>query len=418
MLTATVTAPELAWWAAFVGLVGSCAGLGWWLLFSPLPGRVGPAVGPSPGGTGPAGGQRPPPTVTRMSAPVVSIAIGMYFVLGTAGIWDAAWHMQYGIAGTISDFWSPPHLLMYASFGAIAGFTAFALVALLSGSGGIRERFRAQPLLGAFFLISIYQMGSGPLDELWHKVNGVDSTAWALPHFIIVVLAGVALALLGSLYHGAVSRRTPWTELVLLIPFAVILWTAMGVSIGDWEFTLVARAVPEGNPLLDRPFWAYPIAGMLPGAVVLGAVAALADRRWTSVAEVALLLVWSTAAFALFTLLGSSMPQWTTPLAYLAGAVAVDAVRGSPRFRGRPLAAGVVFATVQLSVAVALILGATRLVPLGPTDVAVAIGAGIPLGAFAYSLGHAIGTALRTLPERATVATTLRAAPAPSRAAG
>ena len=115
---------QVAWWIGLVTLVTICSGLVWWLFFSPIDDAASSASG-------------------GLSQRTLSFAIGVYFVLGTGGIWDASWHMRYGIAGTIRDFWSPPHLLMYASFGVLAGFTAFALSALMRGTGGIRVRFRA-----------------------------------------------------------------------------------------------------------------------------------------------------------------------------------------------------------------------------------------------------------------------------------
>jgi hypothetical protein len=222
----------------------------------------------------------------------------------------------------------------------------------MGGSGGIRAKFRAQPLLGAFFLISTYQLGSGPIDEIWHLAVGTDLTAWAPPHVVIVTLSALALAILGSLYVAAVTRPTRVTALATLLPFAIILWTTMGVAVGDWEFTLVSGAIPAGNPFWDRPSWQYIVAGSVPGPIVFGTVGALHNRRWVSLAVAALMLVWSATAFGLFTALGSSMPQWTMPLAYLAAAFAVDVARLAAPLRGRPLALGAIFAIVETAVAI------------------------------------------------------------------
>jgi hypothetical protein len=388
-----VNPAEIAWWIGLTLLVTGCTTLAWWLFLSPIANA--PAVN----------AQSP------FSARVVAIPILIYFVLGTAGIADASWHMTFGIAGTTRDFWSPPHLAMYGSFGAIAAFTAFALSALMGARRGVRENFRAQPLLGAFFLISVYQLGSGPVDELYHSVHGIDLTAWAPPHLIIVSLAAVALAILGSLYGAAVTRPTRRDALIRLIPFAVILWTTMGVAIGDWEFTLVSGAVPPGNPLWDRPSWQYIVAGVIPGSIVLGAAASLLESRWSSVAVVALMIAWSFAAFAAFAALGSSMPSWTTPLAYLAGALVVDIARTRPALGTRPLVLGLLFAVTEFGVATALIVFGTRLVELTTSDVVTAALVAIPLGSSGHVIGRAVGRLQRTLPERiATASRTRRAA--------
>ncbi len=104
-----------------------------------------------------------------------------------AGTWDVWWHGALGR----ETFWSPPHLLLYAS----------VIVAICSGMYGwwwIREK---SWIWLAVVLLLI--PASAPFDELWHRIFGVEPVnspliVWSPPHVLL------ALALVGSflfLFH-------------------------------------------------------------------------------------------------------------------------------------------------------------------------------------------------------------------------
>jgi hypothetical protein len=371
---------------ATITLIVSCALAGWWLFFSPLAEPV--AEAPRSDG------------YRRGTLRTVTAAILVYVVLGSCGIWDSSWHMRLGIAGTVADFWWPPHLLMYLSFGVLALIAFYAFARILGLDGGLRARFRAQPLLGAFFLISLYQMGSGPTDEIWHKMYGVDLTAWALPHLVIVALSAIAIATLIVLYRAAVPERTLLEEVILLLPFAVVLWNSMAIGVGDWEFTLYTGAVPPTNPLFERPAWSYIVAGLLPLPFVLGAAAALLDHRLPSIAVTAVVLAWSSAVWALVIALGSPAPLFATPIAYFVSALAADGWRLLRGPRVRPFETGLVIAVAYLSVTIPVTVWSTHIVDLGPADLLLAIGPSLAIGPLLYAAAAACGRALRAFPAR------------------
>lgn len=98
-----------------------------------------------------------------------------------AGTWDVWWHGALGR----ESFWSPPHLLLYAS----------VIVAITTGFyGWWKTRERSWKWLAIIlFLIP----ASAPFDELWHRIFGVEPAnspliIWSPPHVIL------ALALAGS----------------------------------------------------------------------------------------------------------------------------------------------------------------------------------------------------------------------------
>jgi hypothetical protein len=370
------------------------AGLAWWIFRSPL----------SELGTY----DRDPVNATRMSRLALA-GIGVYGVLCAGGIWDASWHMRYGIAGTISDFWSPPHITMYLSFATLASGALFALTRLIGTAGALRASFRAEPLLAAFFLVSLFQFSFGPVDEVWHKLFGVDLTAWALPHIVLGGLAVVALALLVPLQGRPFARGTWRWDAPAIFAFAVILWTPTAIAVGDWEFTLRSGAVPAGNPLFERPPWSYVVAGALPGAFVLGAAATVIERRWASALVALAMILFSGAVFALFAALGSSMPLWTTAVAYLVAGTVVDAVRRGSR--GRALARGILFSACYAATSIALTVWSTRIVDLGLGDALGATILSLALGTSTYVAGARAGDLLIALPERADRSLDRRVAP-------
>ena len=98
-----------------------------------------------------------------------------------AGTWDVWWHGALGR----ETFWSPPHLMLYAS----------VIVAIAAGFyGWWKSREQSMKWLAILlFLIP----ASAPFDELWHRIFGVEPVnspliIWSPPHVIL------ALALIGS----------------------------------------------------------------------------------------------------------------------------------------------------------------------------------------------------------------------------
>jgi hypothetical protein len=238
-----------------LGLIGVFVGLGWWLLASPLP--PGARVVPIPGASR-----------VRALAAAVSASSGLLFVAG--GLWDEIWHRRYGGFG--NDFLWPPHLLLYSSIALIAALAAGAVLVLalgFRGSGGLRERMRAEPLLGVIALVSAYLIFSLPSDELWHRIYGRDITAWSLPHVILVTgIAGVMLASLPLALSSVPRRAGRFLEklhpgevvALVLVAWATTIFLQIGTA--EWEGL---RAVQSGssdtfrNAFWQRPEWLYPV---------------------------------------------------------------------------------------------------------------------------------------------------------------
>ncbi len=110
-------------------------------------------------------------------------------LLGAWGLrWDIQWHVRIGR----DSFWIAPHLMTYA------GVT---LVVLLSFGALLREtlRYRATPvpppmtrLAGLVGTRGLHLAAAGigltvlaaPIDDLWHRLFGLDVTLWSPPHLL------------------------------------------------------------------------------------------------------------------------------------------------------------------------------------------------------------------------------------------
>jgi hypothetical protein len=122
----------------------------WYLFLSPLPANA--VVSPTRSSL-----------VTRSLAGVLAVASGLMF--SVALVWDETWHHRYGGFG--NDFLWSPHFLLYGSLAILAFFASAGILFLaLQGRGGIRERFRAEPLIGLLALIALFQTAAAPSDLL------------------------------------------------------------------------------------------------------------------------------------------------------------------------------------------------------------------------------------------------------------
>ncbi len=153
--------------------------------------------------------------MSRGSGPILWALLGSLLV-GAWGLrWDIQWHERIGR----DSFWIAPHLMTYA------GVTLLVLLSfgvLLHGT----LRYRAAPvrppmvrLLGLVgtpgFHLAAWGIAltvlAAPIDDLWHRLFGLDVTLWSPPH--LLGLAGAAVNTLACLmiarevYPAAGAKR-------------------------------------------------------------------------------------------------------------------------------------------------------------------------------------------------------------------
>lgn len=173
------------------------------------------------------------------------------FTAVAAGTWDSWWHGALGR----ETFWSPPHLLLYAS----------VLIAIgLGVYGWYRTRERLWKRLALFLVLVPI---SAPFDELWHRIFGIETPAspviiWSPPHVVLIAAIGGALLMLLPVLRNDRDRdaRRLFSSLTFVSVWALLMFLA----------TLVQPAGPY--ELLG--FWG---AGIL--AAILSGIL-LAARAW------------------------------------------------------------------------------------------------------------------------------------------
>lgn len=123
-------------------------------------------------------------------------------VLGAWGLrWDIQWHMRIGR----DSFWIAPHIMTYASVALVAllSFGLLAAETVRHRSGRVEPpMMRVLGLVGtrgthvAAWGIALTVLAA-PIDDLWHRLFGIDVTLWSPPH--LLGLAGAAVNSLGCL---------------------------------------------------------------------------------------------------------------------------------------------------------------------------------------------------------------------------
>jgi hypothetical protein len=216
-----------------------------------------------------------------------------------AGAWGLGWDIRWHLLVGRDSFWIPPHVLTYASVTA-AALIAFGVVTLetwwaragRAPSGTIR----VAGLVGTpgFHLVWL-GMGltvvAAPIDDLWHRLFGIDVTLWSPPH--LLGLAGAQVSTLALLIvalevwpAGAPARR-----LALCLAGAFLFGTFLTIADPGGRIAFLYGGVR---------FFTWPVLMALFGAFSLVLTTRLAGARWTPVVVVALALavqlsVWAVA---------------------------------------------------------------------------------------------------------------------------
>ena len=210
-------------------------------------------------------------------------------LLGSWGLtWDIQWHLLIGR----DTFWIPPHVMMYG--GVTAGLlVAFAVLALdtVADHRGVRPR-GAVTILGLTSTRGVHLAVWGvallilaaPIDDLWHRLFGLDVTLWSPPH--LLGLLGAAINTLGTLLlateaYPARSRA----RLAALLLGGGLLYGGIRVVLEPSWLTAYTRG--------GVAFHTFAILGALVLPLALIPSARLIDRRWAPVAVVLVAVVIS-----------------------------------------------------------------------------------------------------------------------------
>ena len=193
--------------------------------------------------------------------------------------WDIQWHVLIGR----DSFWIPPHVMTYAgvALSVIVSFGVLAWESVTRRDGG---NLRILGLSGTRgFHLAAWGIAltvlAAPIDDLWHRLFGLDVTLWSPPHLLGILGAAInslACLVIAREVHpaGSVAR---WAALVLT---GAVLYGGLHLTVDP--STRIAYLY--GGVLFYT--LAYLSALILPLALV--PTARLSANRW---APLALLLV-------------------------------------------------------------------------------------------------------------------------------
>ncbi|HEY7542761.1 MAG TPA: hypothetical protein VIF11_21655 [Methylomirabilota bacterium] len=142
-------------------------------------------------------------------------------VVGSWGLgWDIQWHMTIGR----DSFWIAPHLMIYGS----------VVVGLALGWGVLGyEWWRGIPSTRGFHLAALgllLVVLAAPIDDLWHRLFGLDVTLWSPPH--LLALFGSAVSTLGCLVIAVeVYRLGSWAGRAALVLGGAVLYGGVRVTL-------------------------------------------------------------------------------------------------------------------------------------------------------------------------------------------
>ncbi|TSC78386.1 MAG: hypothetical protein G01um101433_262 [Parcubacteria group bacterium Gr01-1014_33] len=139
----------------------------------------------------------------------------------------------------------------------------------------------------ALFMLILFGIGtvamvylSAPIDELWHRLYGIDVQIISFPHLMLLfgsILGGVAIVKIIQ-YHIIHERRKFLLEKVLVPVFFGGFLGGLIFIFGENEFT----ALPIGHPVLDRPYWMYPFFSIFFAAVLFLLVKQVSGLRFAA----------------------------------------------------------------------------------------------------------------------------------------
>ena len=266
--------------------------------------------------------------------------------------WDAAWHTTH----RFDDFFSPPHIFIYACVA-----LAMAIYARLLSRPEVSRWFGTPhylpklhvPVPGPLLMLGggLAVIGlAGVFDGTWHTLFGLDETNWSTPHAMLGW--GICLTVLGYVScRMALHEVKPVNDFVKVVMGLLCLYSStaplMG-PIGQTAGPAITRAVARIPVLLADPNAQHSFRVLLhynlnrtnPFFVVLAALWAVAVVAFLLRMDRRLWFMPVVAATATFFQLGRGGPQGEEELAYVlplpvAVAAVVAAVvlllRGTPR---------------------------------------------------------------------------------------
>ncbi|MGH3621462.1 MAG: hypothetical protein ACRDQ5_06685 [Sciscionella sp.] len=208
--------------------------------------------------------------------------------------WDISWHFTW-----FRDTFATPHdINLIGTALAVAGVIFHSYTGYGMDRAGLRL---VQWGMGIFIV-------AAPLDELNHRINGLDITAWSPSHFLLytgtaIMIAGVIRGLLAYVEPG--RFRTFALTAAYFFFFENLVFPNMQQEYGIMTLQEFDGGNPPGEPALYRfaadslgrasvgrdtissfalpiPSWFYPVYGVLTAALLLIIARRVVGVRWSA----------------------------------------------------------------------------------------------------------------------------------------
>src|SRR2546428_666602 len=163
------------------------------------------------------------------------VLLGANLLAGWGVQWDIQWHVRVGR----DSFWIPPHVMTYAgvtivvlaSFGVLARDTLRRLVAGRPPTRTLRilglSGTRGFHLAACGIALTVL---AAPIDDLWHRLFGLDVTLWSPPH--LLGLFGVSVNTLACvLIAREAYPAQPWARYAGIVVAASSFYGSLAVAL-------------------------------------------------------------------------------------------------------------------------------------------------------------------------------------------
>ena len=187
--------------------------------------------------------------------------------------WDVEWHVRVGR----DTFWIAPHVMTYAGITASVLLTWGMLAWYTAGSGHSDNLVRVLGIRGTRgFQLAAWGIAlivlAAPIDDLWHRLFGLDVTLWSPPH-LLGILGGLVSSAACLVIAREVHPTGPAARTLAQVLAGAALYRGLAL-VAQPTFLLVYS---RGGIWFHSP--AILSALLLP--VPLVAVAILTGRRWS-----------------------------------------------------------------------------------------------------------------------------------------
>jgi hypothetical protein len=248
------------------------------------------------------------------------------FLLKSLGAaWDISWHFM-----SLRD---NPFILPH-DVNLVGEGIAIALIIFHTYTGYGMDKASLRLTQGGMILFLV----AAPLDEINHRINGLDITTWSPSHFLLFLGTGICMA---GVTRGAMVNleKSAFRTFALLAMFfyifedamfpngqqeygifEIMAWDAGKIEASSDLLTFLANEIhraPDRAAILQFalpiPNWFYPLWGMVAAALVLIVARRVIGLRWTATAIVGAFLAYKSGLWLIFVAAGftkSAVPFW------------------------------------------------------------------------------------------------------------